>query len=326
MVPSLRDEVTLRVESCSGLDRTEDFSRTFPSVLVPGLCDEVTLLGSRCIFLRTRSKRRLATSTYPRLLRDGVTLRVDCGLSSHSIVTKFSLDSWSVFLQDGVTLYGSGSHDLISSEGMPGVGLMGAFFQGRPRGESRHPLVGRYALRSGSVLHSGVFASCVDSVCPLSPTQEWVFDLLLLALSPLALPWWIGLLRRPHGDSFHLGVHALALPAWWLAGGSSRSRTSGTGLLAFCQGASESLPYPSPGCEVDASVFGITVRTLLQATPLPVAWNSPLRRSRDCPSLPLWVAALPLRFSHSEVSGPLVLLSYYVARVISRGPGILSGF
>ena len=42
---------------------------------------------------------------------------------------------------------------------------MGAFFPGRPRDESRHPLVDRYALKSGSVPHSGVFAACVDSVC-----------------------------------------------------------------------------------------------------------------------------------------------------------------
>ena len=42
---------------------------------------------------------------------------------------------------------------------------------------------------------------------PLSPTKEWVLDpLLLLALSPLTLPWWIGLLRRPHSDFFHLGI------------------------------------------------------------------------------------------------------------------------
>ena len=49
---------------------------------------------------------------------------------------------------------------------MPRVGLMGAFFPDRPRDVSRHPLVARYALRSGSVLHSGVLAFCVDSVCP----------------------------------------------------------------------------------------------------------------------------------------------------------------
>ena len=161
----------LRVESFSGLDRNEDSSRTFPSVLVPGLRDEVTLIGSRCVFLRTRSKRRLVPSTYPRLLCDGVTLRVECGLSSHSIETKFSLDSWSIFLQDGVTLCGSGSRNLISSEGIPRVGLMGAFFPGRPLDESRHPLIDRYALRPGSVLPSGVFASCVDLVCtPLANT------------------------------------------------------------------------------------------------------------------------------------------------------------
>ena len=154
----------LRVESFSGLDRNEDSSRTFPCVLVPGLRDEVTLIGSRCVFLRTRLERRLVPSTYPQLLRDGVALRVECGFSPHSIETKFSLDSWSVFLQDGVTLCRSGSRNLISSEGMPRVGLMGAFFPGRPRDESCHPLVDRYALRSGSVLHSGVVTSCMDSV------------------------------------------------------------------------------------------------------------------------------------------------------------------
>ena len=42
---------------------------------------------------------------------------------------------------------------------------MGALFPGRPRDESRHPLVDQYALSSGSLPHSGVFASCEDSVC-----------------------------------------------------------------------------------------------------------------------------------------------------------------
>ena len=84
--------------------------------------------------------------------------------SSHSIELKFSLDSWSVFLQDGVTLFGSGYRNLISSEGIPRVGLMVAFFPGRPQDESHHPLVDRYALKSGIVRHSGVFASCEDSV------------------------------------------------------------------------------------------------------------------------------------------------------------------
>ena len=38
------------------------------------------------------------------------------------------------------------------------------------------------------------------------------------------------------------------------------------------------------------------------------------------------VATLPLKLSRSEVLGPRVLLSNYVARVISCGPGILSSF
>ena len=148
-----------------------------------------------------------------------------------------------------------------------------------------------------------------------------------MALSPLALPWWIGLLRRPHGDSFHLGVHALALHAWWLASGTSGSRTSRKGLLTYCQGASESLPHPSPGREVNASVLGMAVRMLLQATPLTRSHGIlSYARPGICPYLLLSVAALPLVLSRSEVPGPHVLLSNYVARVISRGPGILSSF
>ena len=113
-----------------------------------------------------------------------------------------------VFLQDGVTLFGSGSRNLISSEGIPRVGLIRAFFPGHPRDESHHLLVDWYALKSGRVPHSGVFASGEDSV----PLSEWVLDLLLLlALSPLTLPWWIGLLRQPHSVSFHLGVSCAGL-------------------------------------------------------------------------------------------------------------------
>ena len=59
-----------------------------------------------------------------------------------------------------------------------------------------------------------------------------------------------------------------AFMRWPYTHGGSLAALPEVGLLAFCQGASKSLPYPSPGCEVDASVFGIAVRTLLQATPL----------------------------------------------------------
>ena len=71
-----------------------------------------------------------------------------------------------MLLQDGVTLFGSGSHDLISSEGIPRVGLMGAYFPGRPRDEFRHPLVDRSALKLGRVPHSDVFASGKDCLYP----------------------------------------------------------------------------------------------------------------------------------------------------------------
>ena len=68
---------------------------------------------------------------------------------------------------------------------------------------------------------------------------------------------------------FTWAFHALVFHAWWLASGSSRSRTSRYGLLVYVQSASDSLPHPSPGHEVVAFVFGIAVRALLQATSLP---------------------------------------------------------
>ena len=68
---------------------------------------------------------------------------------------------------------------------------------------------------------------------------------------------------------FTWAFHALVFHAWWLASGTSGSRTSRYGLLAYDQGASDSLPHPSPGREIEASVFGIAVRALLQATSLP---------------------------------------------------------
>ena len=91
--------------------------------------------------------------------------------SSHSIETKASLDSWSVFLQDEVTLFGSGYSDLISSEGITTVGLLGEFFRAVLGGEFRHPLVSRSALKSRRVPHSVIFASGKDSVCTPLATE-----------------------------------------------------------------------------------------------------------------------------------------------------------
>ena len=88
---------------------------------------------------------------------------------SHSIATKSSLVIWSVFLQDGVTLFGSGSNDLISSEGIPTVGLLGAFFRPVLRVSFCHPLVGRSALKRGGfhIQLSSLLARTL-CVCPSS--------------------------------------------------------------------------------------------------------------------------------------------------------------
>ena len=84
--------------------------------------------------------------------------------SSHSIETK-SLDSWSVFLQDGVTLFGSDSNNQISIKGITTVGLLGAVFRPVLGVSFCHPGFGRSALKSGGVPHSVVFTSGEDSVC-----------------------------------------------------------------------------------------------------------------------------------------------------------------
>ena len=73
---------------------------------------------------------------------------------------------------------------------------------------------------------------------------------------------------------FTWAFHALVLYAWWLASGTSGSRTSRKGLLASDQGALDSMPQPSPGSVVKASVLGTAVRALLQATSLPHCMES----------------------------------------------------
>ena len=86
--------------------------------------------------------------------------------SSHSIETKFSLGNWSVFLQDGVTLFGSDSNDLISIEGISTVGLLGVVFRLVLGMVFCHPGFVRLALKlGGSFPHSAVFTSGADSMC-----------------------------------------------------------------------------------------------------------------------------------------------------------------
>ena len=100
------------------------------------------------------------------------------------------------------------------------------------------PLVGRVIAR---VRESSRLA--MSLVAPLWPEKEWFADLLLLLTQPpLALPWWDSLLRQPHGNLFHQGVHALNLHVWRLSSITSESRAFREGLLESCQGVSDLPP------------------------------------------------------------------------------------
>ena len=89
---------------------------------MPSLLDGVTRLWSCCVFLHTRSERRLLPSIYHSLLRDGVTLWVECSFpptrSKRSLLWIAGRYSFRM---------GSDSSDLISIEGITTVGLLGAF-------------------------------------------------------------------------------------------------------------------------------------------------------------------------------------------------------
>ena len=81
------------------------------------------------------------------------------------------------------------------------------------------PLVGRVIAR---VRESSWVAMTL--VAPLWPEKEWFADLLLLLTQPpLTLPWWDSLLRQPHCNLFHQGVHSLNLHAWRLSNVTSES-------------------------------------------------------------------------------------------------------
>ena len=89
------------------------------------------------------------------------------------------------------------------------------------------PLIGRVFAR---VRESSRLAMTL--VAPLWPEKEWFADLLLLLTQPpLALPWWDSLLRQPHCNLFHQGVHGLNLHSWRLSSVTSESRAIREGLL-----------------------------------------------------------------------------------------------
>ena len=126
------------------------------------------------------------------------------------------------------------------------------------------PLVGRVIAR---FRQSSRLAMTL--VARLWPEKEWFADLLLLLTQPpLALTWWDSLLRQPHCNLFHQGVHALNLHAWRLSSVTSESRPFREGLLESCQGVSDPPPRASTSLDGRSSVVGVVEGALLQSMPL----------------------------------------------------------
>ena len=231
-----------RVESVSVLDRNEGFSYTF-LVFGRSLRDEVTLTGR--VFLRPRSERRLLAPSlrfwcWAFAMGSPVSGRVayfcaldrNEGLFHPPILNCFAMGSpygsSVVFLptRSERSLWISGRCSFRMGSPFSGqvltiwsrvkelleLGSWGRIFRAVLGVSFRYPLVDRFALKSGRVPIQLSSLLARTLFVPLSPTKEWVLALLLLvALLPLALPWWIGLLRRPCGDSFHLGVSCAGL-------------------------------------------------------------------------------------------------------------------
>ena len=106
-------------------------------------------------------------------------------------------------------------------------------------------------------------------VAPLWPEKAWFADLLLLLTQPpLALPLWDRLLRQPHFNRFHRGVHALNLHAWRLSSVSSESQAFREELRSRCPAASENPLHACTNRNGSLSVVGVMEGALLQSTPL----------------------------------------------------------
>ena len=162
-------------------------------------------------------------------------LSLTCGCSVSSlgeccflISASFSLDNWSVFLQDGgVTLFGSDSTDLISIEGITSVWLLDVILSHRPL--DVWSSCGR-PVGSEVFTHSAVFTSGVDSEC--LPLANKGVGLGPSSAGPVASrPPLVGVFLcrySAHGGSLE----------------TSGSWTSREGVLACIQGASDSLRHP----------------------------------------------------------------------------------
>ena len=313
------------VESFLGLDRNEDSSRTFPGVLVPGLIDGVTFVESCCVFLRTRSDEGLFSPPILTYFAMGSPYRLSVvflptrsersplwivGQSSLRMGSPFSgqvLATWSrvkEFLELGSWEHFSGlfSGWISSSFGRPVCSEVG-------EGPTFRCLRFGWGLCFSPLANKGVGlgpSSCTGPVASRPPLVD--------RSASAASRWFLS------PGSFHV----LVFHAWWLSSGTPRSQTSRDGLLAYCQDASESLPLP--GVRSLLLFFGIAVWTLLQATPLPRSMESSPKPGQGLSVSAFMGCSSALNASPSEVAGSHVLLSNYVTRVLSHGPGIFSSF
>ena len=217
----------LRVEFFSDLDRNEDSSRTFPRVWCRAFAMGSPVSGRVAYFCALDRNEGLF---HPSIL-SCFAMGSPCGSSVVFLPldrNEVFFDSWSVFLQDGVILFGSESNDLISSEGITTVGLLGAFFRPVPSGE----FLSSFGRPVCSEVGEGSTFNCLrfwQGLCVYPSRQRrsgsW----------PFFFFWPCCLSPFPGGSVcfgglavilFTWAFHALVFHAWWLASGTSGSRTS----------------------------------------------------------------------------------------------------
>ena len=188
---------------------------------------------------------------------------------------------------------------MISNEGITTVGLLGAVFPASPRGV----LVSSFGRPVCSVAewvpHSVVFASGVDSVCV--PLDNEGVGLGPSSSGPFASrpPLGIGLLRRPRGDAFHLGVfHALVFHAWGggLLAALPEVRLPGMGCWCPFRVPQILCLTPLPRVRSWLLVPGIAVWALLLATSLPLGMAISLAPGRCLSVSTFYGLCLSLRF------------------------------
>ena len=132
------------------------------------------------------------------------------------------------------------------------------------------------------VPHSVVFASGEDSVCV--PLANEGVGLGPSSSGPVASrpPLGIGLLRRPRGDSFHLGVFMRCLPRiGGLLAALPEVRLPGMGCWCTFRVPQILCLTPLPGVRSWLLVSGISVRALLLATSLPLGMDVSLAPGRS---------------------------------------------